>query len=504
MERIAIMDLGSNSVRLVIIEINENNSYRIVNEVKEMARLSEGMGVDSKIKPEALSRTLKTLKLFKRLCDASNISYTMAVATAAVRKAQNQKEVLEAIKSETGISFEVITGEKEAELGFRGVESTLSISSGYVMDIGGGSTEITRFDECRIQNSISMPFGAVTLTEMFLDKDKSPQKKLDELEKYLLKQYKNVPWIKERKAGSTLVGLGGTIRTLSKMDRLRKGYSLDLTHNYRMNSDTLEELYNSMKLLGLEERINLPGMSRDRADIIVAGCCAVNMLAKVLNAGSFVASGSGIREGLFYEYFLSKYKDLPYKNISDMSIDNMLKLYNANLVHARQVQRIALKLYDQLSPIHGLKPEYRQLLEWAALVHDVGIVVDFYNRDEHTFYIITNAKLNGLTHREILLMGLAASKFSGEKLKKHYMKHRDIITNEDYLAVKKLISILQISDKLDRSKSGVIRSISCSISSKSIIMYTEKSGGDGELEIAEARKHLPGFKKVFGRDLQIV
>jgi exopolyphosphatase/guanosine-5'-triphosphate,3'-diphosphate pyrophosphatase len=276
-----------------------------------------------------------------------------------------------------------------------------------------------------------------------------------------------------------------------------------MTHNYEMVSLNITEIYQDIRFMSLKERMDVPGMPKERADIIIAGCCAVQTLLKSIGASKLVVSGSGLREGVFYDYYLNGQTQQTIKNVSVFSVDNLIKRYNINTDHANHVKRLSLELFDQLSDLHKLTSEHRNLLSIAALLHDIGIVVDFYSRDEHTYYLITNSRLTGLSHREIIMTALIAAKFAGNKFKKYCSYHSDIITLEDCDAIKKLIILLYICDKLDRSKSSVIKEVNCSITSTKVIIKTAKLSGCGELEIVEANKLKSNFKRIFGKTLEI-
>ncbi len=501
-EMIAIIDLGSNSVRLVLFEIRQDGAFRIVNEVKDTVRLSENMSEDMLLKPEAIIRTVRTIKLFKKLCDTSGVTNILAVATAAVRAAKNQAAFLSLLEKETGIRFEVISGKKEAELGYLGVSCTMMIDSGFTVDIGGASTEITRYIGRKQVDAVSLPYGAVNLTEMFLKGENDSMRGLERLETFLAQKLASIPWLQ---AGTALplIGVGGTIRNICKIDRVNKGYSLDITHQYQMNQTDVLIIYNDIKSKSYEELCSMPGVSKDRADILPAGVCAVNKLLEVLGTDRFIISGSGIREGIFYSHYLRQMGISAIENAAEFSMNNFLKLYDIDRVHAGHVTHLAMRVYDQMGRILDSPDRYRQIFERAALLHDAGINIDFYNRDRHTYYLITNARLNGLTHHEIVMAALIAPKFSGDKLKNLYMKHSDIVSKEDYKALKKLIILLTLCDKLDRSKSGVIKDVACSIKGERVIFETLKDG-DGALEISEAAKQGAAFKKVFKKELVII
>lgn len=501
-EKIAIIDLGSNSVRLVLIEVREDGSFRTINEVKEILRLSENMGIEKTLKPPAIKKTVQTVKLFKKLCEAGAVTRILPIATAAVRKAANRESFLNLLEENTGIRFEVISGEKEAALGYKAVESTLNIDKGFVVDMGGGSTEITKFVNRGITESISLPFGTVTLAEKFLGNDINGPGQIENLEYFIKNQLKDLHWLKNSE-DFPVIGIGGTIRNIGKIDRMKKQYSFNPVHSYTMSPDDIGAIYKDLRFKSLKERLDVPGLSKDRADIIIPGLAAMHLLLKAIGSNRFIISGNGLREGIFYDDYLKRRGITQIQDVNAFSIDNFLKCHPVNLSHARHVRDLSVKFYDGLSDPFILPAEGRELLQKAALIHDVGITIDYYNRDEHTFYLVTNARLGGMTHRQTIMTALAASKFGDEKLRRYYEKHSDILSKEDYKLVKKLIFILSLCDKLDRSQAGVIKDITCHQRYGSILIETVKNG-DAELELSEANKLQPSFSKLFDRDLLII
>ena len=504
MSKIAIIDLGSNSVRLVILHVEDNEGYRTILEVKEMVRLSEGMGGENLLRPDAIKRTVEVLKNFIRLCRSGSVDTIVAVATAAVRRAANQQDFLALVKSHTGIDFHVITDYEEAYLGYKGVICTTSITDGIVVDLGGASTEITLFMNRSLHETISLPYGAVNLTEHYLEKGRADEKKLQQLERFLSDQLKQVKWIKDTKL--PLIGIGGTVRSLSKIHRIKTGHSLNITHNYCMRPEDIEAIYDSVKIKSIEERSRIPGISRNRADIIVAGISMIHTIVKAAEACQFIASGSGIREGLFYSRCLKQRGIEGFEDVCQESINNLFRLNKMDRAHADRVSELARSFFAQLAAMNEIPSEYEEVFRYASMLGDIGRSIDFYNRDNHTYYLLTNYRINGLSHREIALLALIASKFSGDKLKYYYMKHNDLIDKEDYKALKKLVAVLLICEGLDFSRTGMIESLKLKRSggeSNRLEVHVKKAG-HAAMEIAEANKHQMLFKKAFGMNFILV
>ncbi|HEX2998652.1 MAG TPA: exopolyphosphatase, partial [Armatimonadota bacterium] len=295
-ERIAVIDLGSNSARLIVMHIYANGAYNLVYHQKETVRLSENMVATRLIEPQAARRAVETLRMFAHMCRIFKVDRIIAVATAAVRNAKNGADLLALVEQETGIRLELISGHTEARIGFIGAANTLDITDGIIFDLGGGSTELTLVENRKPRNSVSLPFGAVSLTDKFGTTDKISDKQLDELRTYIMRNLAKIPWLAN--SPLPLVGIGGTARNVAKMDQKRKNYPFNKVHNYRLGDISLNDLWRGLVLADYKQRLKFPGLSSERADIIVAGSTIIKCLFDYTRANRLIVSGCGLREGL--------------------------------------------------------------------------------------------------------------------------------------------------------------------------------------------------------------
>lgn len=240
MARIAVIDLGSNSVRMTITKLSEDGSHRLIESARAMVRLSEGMGREGVLQPEPMARTLQALSLFQRLMQVHQVSEVYPVATAAVRQAVNAAAFLEAVRDRTGIVFEVITGEEEAQLDFLGVANTISLTDFAMIDIGGASTEIAVIRNREAIGKTSLPWGAVNLTEQFGLSGKPSRKKREAAHTEISRLLQKCQWL-PKDPGLPLVGLGGTVRALAKADRRRREWPMEALHQYEMSAACLTD-----------------------------------------------------------------------------------------------------------------------------------------------------------------------------------------------------------------------------------------------------------------------
>ena len=222
MEKIGIIDLGSNTARLVIVEMLGDGHLIVVDQLKESVRIGKDMERDGFLKPQRITETLKTLRMFRKLCDAHGIEKIIAVATAAVRRAKNQRSFLEEVATTRGIKLRVLTAEEEAMYVYKGVINTMDIPKGIIFEIGGGSTKIVRYNRKNLLNYETLPFGAVTLTELFASDGLSPEEQALKIEEFFTEQLKRIEWLKDIDPETQLIGVGGSFRSLCKISKMMR------------------------------------------------------------------------------------------------------------------------------------------------------------------------------------------------------------------------------------------------------------------------------------------
>ena len=502
MERIAIIDLGSNSARLVIMHIYANGAYNLVYHQKESLRLSESMSRSQLLQSEAMNRTLSALQNFAQMCTIMNANTILGVATAAVRNAANGSDFLDRVTSETGLPITAISGETEARLGYYGAINTLDIQDAVLFDLGGGSTELTLIKNRRMVQTISIPIGAVNLTEKFKTHDKINKTILAHLSGFIERQLNKVSWLES--SSLPLVGIGGTARNIAKMDQARKGYPFSKVHNYRLGPIALEDLFRQITGVSLTQRRRMPGLSSERGDIIVAGISVVKCLFDKIRASHLIISGCGVREGLFFQHYFTE-DDLPevIPDILGHSTLNMLRFYKGSEKHATFVTELALKLFDAWSQLHQLDARDRALLQCSALLHDIGISINYYDHSRHSAYLVENARLFGLTHREQILTAVVAGWHGGISAKMQRNKlYSEFLDETDWTKARKMAALLIIADSLDATQRQLIKNPAASVvSDKAVLSFSVV--GDCSLEMQAVEKHTKTFQRELGAKLQI-
>ena len=502
-EKIGIIDLGSNTARLVIVDMFSDGHYMVVDELKETVRLGQDMDRDGFLKPQRIAETIRTLKMFKRLCDSSGVEKIIAVGTAAVRRAKNQRSFLDEIQVSCNITIRVLSEEEEAVLVYRGVINSMDIPKGLILEIGGGSTKIIYYNRRNLLNYANLPFGAVTLTDLFAS-DATPQEAARHVEEFFTEQLKKLPRLKEVDPEVQMIGVGGSFRNLFKITRLVRKYPLDMAHNYHMDAEDFISVYDMMRSLDVDKRKKIKGLSPSRADIMPAALAIVKSFTDYMNIDNFVIGANGLREGLMVNQALPVTTEKPISDVLGYSLETLVKYYGCDTAHVEHVMQLSIQLFKQLRVLHKFPRQYLKVLKIAASLHDCGRRMKYYNHAKHSWYMILNASIYGATHREIILAAFVAGCHNREEIPAaEWQKYKDLVLEEDLDAVKKLGVLLRIAESLDRTQCGVVTGLNCDVLGDSVIMKTEVSG-DASLEIRDAENANPEFKRAFRKNLEIL
>ncbi len=504
MEKIGIIDLGSNSARLVIVNLFEDGFFMVVDELKESVRLGQDMERDGFLKPQRVAETIKTLRMFKRLCDVSGVTRIIGVATEAVRRAKNQRSFLDEIQTSCGVKLRVLSAEEEAVLVYRGVINTMDIPKGVILEIGGGCTKIIYYNRRNMLRFATIPFGAVTLTDMFASEGLKPEEQAAKMEEFFLEKLNEIDWLGEIDPDAQMIGVGGSFRNLFKINKMVHKYPLDIVHNFNLETEAFYPLYDMIKVLDLDKKKKIKGLSAERADILPAALAIIKTFITRLNFDNFTFSGSGLREGIMFNQALPSTVDKPILDVMNYSLTTLVKYYDCDEKHVEHVVNLSVQLFKQLRVLHKFPRQYLKVLKVAAMLHDCGMRMKYYNHQRHSCYMILNSTLYGVSHREIVLAAFTACCHKKEDINPYsWNQYRDILQEDDVEIVKRLGVMLRIAESLDRSHAGVVKGINCDILGDSVIMKTEVEG-DASLEIRDALAASAEFKKSFRKNLEIL
>ena len=504
MEKIAIIDLGSNNARLVLVKLMGNGNFVVFDELRESVRLGQDMERDGFLKPARIVQTIKTMKMFKRQCDANRVDKIIAVGTAAVRSAKNQKGFLEEVQSTCGIKINVLSAQEEATLVYHGVINSMDIPKAVIVEIGGGSTKIIHYNRRNLLNYETLPFGAVTLTDLFAADALKPEEQARKIEEFFTEQLSKIEWLKEIEPDVQLIGVGGSFRNVGKISRRIKKYPLEMAHNYVIPKDEFLNIYDMIKVLDLDKKMKIKGLSQGRADILPSAMALMKSFINYTNFDKITISGCGLREGLMFNYAVPTTLEKPIMDVLGHSLNTLVKYYDCNIAHVEHVNNLATLLFKQLRVLHKYPRQYLKILRVAALLHDSGLRIKFYNHHKHSAYIILNSNLYGISHRDITMAAMVVAAYRKDDF--HYsewIKYKDLVSEDDLEIIKRLAVILRIAESFDRSVSQTIVGINCDVLGDSVIMKTEVES-DVSLEIKDALNASLEFKKAFAKNLEIL
>lgn len=498
MKRIGVIDIGANSIRLLLSEIDNSGYYKVIDQLNNSVRICEDLIDGDIISEEKILKTLSTLKSYKTLCDVSGVEKIYTIACDTIHRAKNKNYVIEKINNCLKLEVNFLTSQKECEFIFKGVKSGLYINSGLIIDIGGGSTHLIEYSNGEIKNVHAIPVGAVNLTAKFNLNDRITKEALENSENFLSSLFSNCPWIKNCTA-TTIIGVGGTIRSLGKIDRFQKHYLLDIAHNYKFNDMDFLSVFSLLKTKDLKQRKKIPGLSPERADIIVGGSLILKHIIEYLGEVDIVLSGNGVREGLI-ETIIEPYK--LEKDILDYSINALINTLNLNKNHSDHIYKLTLTLFEKLKPLHNLGDQYINIIKTASKLHDCGVSIDYYNHHKHSFYIILNSNLNGLTHKELISAATLAAMHRNNSYAFPLPQFSFILNRLDLGFIEKLGVLLRICEGLDRTLVGAVKDIDVNILEDTVelLLHSECCL---HLEINQAMRASKKFYDSYGKELVI-
>jgi exopolyphosphatase/guanosine-5'-triphosphate,3'-diphosphate pyrophosphatase len=279
---------------------------------------------------------------------------------------------------------------------------------------------------------------------------------------------------------------------------------MDTVHNYVMQADDFAPIYDMIKVLDLDKKKKIKGLSAARADILPAALAVIKTFVARINAPCFTFSGAGLREGIMFNQALPTTIEKPISDVLSYSLTTLVKYYECDLAHVERVTNLSIQLFKQLRVLHKFPRQYLKVLKVAAMLHDCGMRIKFYNHQRHSCYMLINSTLYGITHREIVLAAFTACCHKKEDINAYdWLRYRDVLHEEDIEIVKRLGVMLRIAESLDRSMSGAVKGINCDILGESVIMKTEVEG-DAMLEIRDAMAAGVEFRKAFHKNLEIL
>jgi exopolyphosphatase/guanosine-5'-triphosphate,3'-diphosphate pyrophosphatase len=501
--RAAVIDMGSNSFRLVVYGYEPGAWWQHVDEIREPVRVGQGMGDDGTLKAEPMERAVRTAKVFGAFCKATGIEEVTTVATSAIRSARNGEELLERIRNESGLEARVIDEGEEARYGYLAIANSTTIENGFGIDIGGGSVQAMRLESRRLTDSGSWPLGAVRVSEAFLPDDaEASSKQLKALRKHVKSELEDVDWFVHEKGGPRAVGIGGTIRNLASAAERRAGMPDTDAQGYLLARDALEELIEELAEMPPQKRGRVPGIKPDRGDVILGGAVVLGALMDKAGIEELEATDAGLREGVFFERFLAPADPPLFPDVRGASVMNLAHRYLQDLNHPRHVARLSLEILDGLEKAGLADPsaEDRELLWAAGMLHDIGTAIDYDDHHKHSRYLILNARLPGFTPRELYLIALIARYH--RKGDPDASELGSLARKDDDRRLELLSGTIRLAEQFERSRDQSVRAVAVSADDGEVRIDPE-APADASVAIWSARRNADVLERALDRTVTV-
>jgi exopolyphosphatase / guanosine-5'-triphosphate,3'-diphosphate pyrophosphatase len=457
--RVSAIDIGSNSIRQTIADVSPNGAIRVVDEMKAAPRLGAGLYENGRLSETAIKDAVNVLGRMATLAEQLGARRTEVVATSAVRDASNGDDFLRLAREETGLEVKVVGGDDEARLAFRSAQAHFDLAAGraVVMDIGGGSLELALSADGLVERLISLPLGAIRMTEEYLS-DSAGKKSLRKLRKHAREDLR---WYLSARHwhAARIICSGGTFTNLASMYLARSGMEKAKTiHGTVIPRVDLEHMVDLLHNMSPEERKTVPGLNAARSDIIVAGLAVAAEVVARVEAMEIVVSSYGIREGILLETARVAPTFADQGEARDRSVRDLAERSHYEAPHAKHVQKLALQLFDAIGARLGCAPGDRRLLADAALLHDIGYHINYDKHHKHSYHLIEHAELLGMTPLERIVVANVARYHRGAEPRKKHRTFRDL-ERPMQKTIKRLSAILRIADGFDRGHACAVAEI---------------------------------------------
>jgi exopolyphosphatase/guanosine-5'-triphosphate,3'-diphosphate pyrophosphatase len=501
--RAAVIDMGSNSFRLVVYGYETGRYWQHVDEIREAVRVGQGMGDEATLRPEPIERAASTARVFGAFCEAAGIDEVTAVATSAIRSARNGEALLARIRDESGLDPRVVDEQEEARYGYLAIANSTTIEDGFGIDVGGGSVQAMRLESRQMTESGSWQLGAVRVSEAFLpDDDEASGKQLKALRKHVKAEVESADWLVQGKAGPRAVGIGGTIRNLASAVERRAGLPDTDAQGYLLTRDALEELIEELASMPPQKRGGVPGIKPDRGDVILGGAVVLGALMDRAGIEELEATDAGLREGVFFERFLAPADPPLFPDVRGASVMNLAHRYHEDLKHPRHVARLSLEILDGLAGagVVDPDPEDRELLWAACMLHDIGTAVDYDDHHKHSRYLILNARLPGFTPRELYLIALIARYHrKGDPDASELGK---LARKDDGRRLALLSGTIRLAEQLERSRDQSVSAVSVSAADGGVRIDPE-APAEASVAIWSARRNADLLGSALEREVEV-
>jgi exopolyphosphatase / guanosine-5'-triphosphate,3'-diphosphate pyrophosphatase len=506
--RLAAIDIGTNSIHMIVVQVRPDLSFEVVDREKEMVRLGSGGLGGKPLAPAARAAAIEALLRFKQLAESRQVDEIVAAATSAVREALDGGEFLAEVQERTGIRPRVVSGVEEARLIHLAAVYGVDASSGttVVIDIGGGSTEMTHGTASQVNLARSFTLGVIRLTDKFVHSDPLDHGDERKLVKHIRTTVEEFGRQVRTAGFDRVIATSGTAISLAQVAQSgRSVFSGDTVHHSRLTAKQLHKARKQVVGLDMTDRLRLPGLDARRADLIVAGAVLLDTLVQTLGAREVILSDLALREGLVLDYIhrnrsriarIDRFPDIRRRSVVELA--ERCRWYPE---HSEQVARLALSLFDQTRGLHRLGERAREWVEFAGLLHDIGGHISYIAHDKHSYYLVRNGGLRGFEPEEIEAIALMARYHRRGRPKKSHSALASL-SSTARRAVRVGSAVLRLAESLDRSHGQLVDGVELQDRGDRFRLEVHARGAI-ELERWAAGRQTAAMEKLLGKPLAI-
>ncbi len=505
MEKIAVILVDTYSAKLIIAGSKKPDTFVVLD--KEVEPIDLGLEhEDHFLKKPQIDGCLRVLKSFRKICEMHSTRKTIAVANFNQdTKPKNIYSFFDEVFATCGFRFNVPSAEEQNSLIYSGIINTYDMPKGLVVNIESGSVNLIEYNRRNVVNQAMMEFGPLNLLKLFPISELGATVAFSKMEKYVASQLSDYQWVAEVDPEYAFIGSGSYYTDLAKMVRKLKKYPLDKDDCLKVSSEDVNKIYSQLKTMELSSDKKIKGIEEPRADVFVASLAIINGVFKFTARESIIAVARGMVEGLLLNEFVPSINEKPISDVLGFGLsNNLVDLSDINLKHSEHVYNLSMLLFKQLRVLHKLPRGYVKVLRIASVLHDSGKKINYLEHAKYSYNVILGSEIFGADHKEIILSAFVASLHNGGDISlTEWIKYKELITEEDLAAVKKLGVILALAEQLDRAKNGVVVDINCDILGDSVIMKTV-AVGDADYQIRKALEYSKDFEKNFKKKLEIL
>ncbi|MCL2846359.1 MAG: hypothetical protein FWE38_01585 [Firmicutes bacterium] len=511
MDKVALLELGLTSIRLTLCMVKDGAYYTTYKQISEQIAIDEHIANDSLINSTKIKECVTILQMYKKICESEGVSRYLAVACETLTWAKNYQSFVDECGTAIGLDFKILTSQDEVNAIYTAVTNTLDTPKGIIVNITGNSVRVIHYNRRIVLDSATFDLGSSSLFRKVGEDGDVVTKGIEFFRDQLTKK---APFLATLDPEATIVGVGDVFTSYGRLARKISKSGLEMEHNYTTDSDMFNRVFEFLKTLDPEKRQKLKGISDQPVSNILAGLAIISAILEYTRVQNIVVGKSYRNVGLMFNYALPHTLERPIADILGFSLDSVIDTVGLNKKLSEQMYQVGLMLFKQLKVLHKLPRGYAKVLRIAAHLYQIGRKLNAINPERGNFHAIMLSPIMGCTHKDIVLAAFVASVKRWEDFDlAQWLRYKDIMTEDDLDAVRKLSNILAISEALNIRNQEIVKDISCDILGDSVILklITETDTKNikvdpyaAYIEIYYAKKYCGEFNKSFKKNLEIL